>query len=358
MPDSLAIAHPAPRRAFDLTPEDSVPPSPSGESPNPTMVEGQMNGAPTPKRTRSFLNLTSSTLFGIFSPTSDGYGTGGEPATPWGTGARTPGVRRSAESDRPPVFPTKDRRTVNTINFRRKRDVRNFYLPLALRGLLLFTLGMAYGFLIAQLHDRSTVAPVKVANVNRQSWSYLIGWGVTGMLLGSLLPLLDTLWLSPPSPESHQRNLSNSASSEGETGPNTDLGAAWNPAVRSVGAFIGIAFAIRRLPWESTLQTSLTLALANPALWYLIDRTVTGITLSTAVGLVGTLLSSVTNPTVVPLPFSTAAISHESVGRWTWIASVIFCSSICFGNIGRRLALSENLHGGADEFYWSIGPSI
>lgn len=32
-------------------------------------------------------------------------------------------------------------------------------------------------------------------------------------------------------------------------------------------------------------------------------------------------------------------ISNESIGIGTWIASVLFCSSVCFGNIGRRLAL-------------------
>lgn len=32
-------------------------------------------------------------------------------------------------------------------------------------------------------------------------------------------------------------------------------------------------------------------------------------------------------------------ISNESIAVSTWIASVLFCSSVCFGNIGRRLAL-------------------
>lgn len=32
-------------------------------------------------------------------------------------------------------------------------------------------------------------------------------------------------------------------------------------------------------------------------------------------------------------------ISHEKIAVGTWIASVLFCSCVCFGNIGRRLAL-------------------
>ena len=64
------------------------------------------------------------------------------------------------------------------------------------------------------------------------------------------------------------------------------------------------------------------------------------------------------NPAIVPSPAASLVsgnagnssvektmydglISNESVGVWTWVASVLFCSSICFGNIGRKLALSR-----------------
>jgi hypothetical protein len=33
-------------------------------------------------------------------------------------------------------------------------------------------------------------------------------------------------------------------------------------------------------------------------------------------------------------------ISRESIEGGIWILSVLFCSCVCFGNIGRRLALS------------------
>ena len=134
----------------------------------------------------------------------------------------------------------------------------------------------------------------------------------------------------------------------------------------------------RKTPWQSTLQVSLTLALVNPVLWYLLDRSKPGFILSTIVGLIGTAILLGINPDVVPSPaphvtypslsssisraFSRTAYSHatgsitnnsalgpdgpfagltsnESIGVATWIASVLFCSSICFGNIGRKLAL-------------------
>lgn len=34
-------------------------------------------------------------------------------------------------------------------------------------------------------------------------------------------------------------------------------------------------------------------------------------------------------------------VSVESVGVSTWICSVLFCSCVCFGNIGRRLTWLE-----------------
>jgi Insulin-induced protein (INSIG) len=114
----------------------------------------------------------------------------------------------------------------------------------------------------------------------------------------------------------------------------------------------------RKLPWQSTLQVSLTLALVNPVLWYLVDRSKSGFILSTVVGIAGTFALLGINPNILPSPailphtvrFANISghemgldglISEESIGVWTWIASVLFCSCVCFGNIGRRLALSQ-----------------
>lgn len=117
-----------------------------------------------------------------------------------------------------------------------------------------------------------------------------------------------------------------------------------------------IFFLKRRLPWESTTQASLTLALANPVLWYLIDRTSTGFLLSTFVGVTG--MSAVLGLKPELIPASTgpsvgssllngtgwentlgAGVTQESIAVRTWVASVIFCACVCFGNIGRQLAI-------------------
>lgn len=157
-------------------------------------------------------------------------------------------------------------------------------------------------------------------------------------------------------------------------GSRDELGWDWETVVRGIGAFIGIAFAIvrshfqssgleisltrlqRRLPWQSTLQVSLTLAFLNPVLWYLIDRSKPGFCLSSFIGIIGTAVVLGVSPDLVPTPTALSQvsqsvsfdhpipeglISNESIGAWTWMASVLFCSTLCFGNIGRKLALGH-----------------
>lgn len=119
----------------------------------------------------------------------------------------------------------------------------------------------------------------------------------------------------------------------------------------------------RKLPWVSTLQVSTALALANPFLWYLVDGTKPGLLLSAAVGVAGSLLLLGVSPDVMPAPslpsplggaWGGNASEVEGAGAvWEgrgpstvetgiWMVSVLFCSCVCFGNVGRRLALSRD----------------
>jgi hypothetical protein len=254
------ILRPIPRRMFELTPastESSVPTSPAPESTNPDWLEVKSDKSYTPSKTRSILNLTSSTLLGIYSPT--GYEASREEATtPWGTGAQTPSHRQSVDDSRPPL-PSVNWDTPHprpNLVYRRG-GFRNYYLPLFLRGALLFVFGMAYGTIITHLHDDQELAPVKVEGFNRHSWSYLVVWGLSGMAMGSLLPWVDYVWENqfeskPQVPVQDRRRRASSSGSdtnedERSSGRfNNGLGADWNPVVRSVGAFVGIAFAIVR----------------------------------------------------------------------------------------------------------------
>ncbi|KAK3069025.1 hypothetical protein LTR53_012961 [Teratosphaeriaceae sp. CCFEE 6253] len=365
---------PRPRgRAFDIASTPSTIPS-TPTAGDHLAPNNSMDGSSTPARTRSILNLTSSTLFGIYQPT--GYGADREEAsTPWGTGAQTPidsptasfDFTRSSfpnlKQDRSASSPVKHRRkstmTTPHVHHQPRRGFKRYLLPLAGRLATMFAIGVAYGLLISHLHDTREIAPVKLEGINRQGWPYLSSWGLAGVLLGEALPWLDKLWAADDEeaieePEERRRSVHRSGD--------------WLDAVRAVGAFVGVAFAIRKLSWQSTMQLSLTLALANPALWYLLDRSPAGFVLSSLVSLGGTVVLLGINPAWVPSPPQEQAVggrlggesgngtssgmasealvlgvfSQESVGVAAWIASVIFVSAICFGNIGRRLVPKDN----------------
>lgn len=109
----------------------------------------------------------------------------------------------------------------------------------------------------------------------------------------------------------------------------------------------------------------MALALANPFLWYLVDRTKPGFLLSAAVGLAGSILLMGINPDVMPAPSLPSPLGGAWPGNASdagdvdaaarggvprggtvetgiWMVSVLFCSCVCFGNVGRRLALSRD----------------
>lgn len=121
----------------------------------------------------------------------------------------------------------------------------------------------------------------------------------------------------------------------------------------------------RKVPWASTMQVSLTLAMVNPFLWYLIDRSKPGFLLSAAAGLAAVVLTGL-KPEIMPTPagYSSAYLRHNHTGQrdggalmlgglatqrtietGLWALSVLFCSCVCFGNIGRRLALNRSAAG-------------
>jgi hypothetical protein len=316
-------------------------------------------------RSRSSLNLYSSTLSGIYA--DDDGTTPSLPSTPWeaetafswgrqtDSGVAGSFVTSPTNPRGPPAWlsmieDSKNGVSVEALEAKLRRTVaqrqpERMQKPPKLQEskketstgrvvagqIVLFGFGLGYGGLIDRF-DSSTA---------HMSALYILSWGIAGVILGNALPWIDSLF------ERHYLKTSLSQVN-------------WHNLVRSLGAFVGIVFAIRRLPWETTLQLSLTLALTNPLLWYLLDRTAAGFILSATVSFCGTLAALLTNPAFIPVPTphnlsssldymysSNNASSHErfpqemarseSIGTATWIGSVLFCSCVCFGNIGRVL---------------------
>ncbi|KAK5943349.1 hypothetical protein PMZ80_004356 [Knufia obscura] len=337
-----------------------MPPSPAGETQNPDLLlSNRSDRSPPPSRTRSILNLTSSTLLGIYSGATDG-GRAEELNTPWGTGTQTPAERPSMDADRlqirealqVPSFPFKGDSTKRpSMHKARRTGFRQYYAPLVAQTVMLFGFGMGFGSLITHLHKTQQITTMPVPTSSANSQYYQIAWGIMGVVLGNVLPQIDTFFddeeaianglAAKPQQYQHIRSLS-SASQSGKERPSladSGLGPMWHSAVRSAGAFVGIAFALRRVPWQSTLQVSLTLAVANPVLWYLIDRSKPGLASSLLVSIGGTFMSLLINPQFVPVPEIYHEQASERVGVFLWLASIFFCTSLCFGAIGRRLQL-------------------
>ncbi|KAI9683345.1 MAG: hypothetical protein M1829_005415 [Trizodia sp. TS-e1964] len=267
------ILRPLPRRTFAITPasnESSRPQSPTPDtmpsSPNPCLLDPRYGLDNTPSRTGSIMNLTSSTLYGIYSPTTDTERE--DPPTPWGTSSLELN-RRMTEGEQPAMPQWERPRTPLRVPLH-PTDFRSWALPLVSRTILLFAFGVAYGVIITHLHDNRHVVPVRLEleGVDRYNLVYLIFWGVAGVGLGSLLPLVDSIWEETANSNGLSKNSAEGLHHGGaiklEDSPSTmasqsgsGLGADWNPVVRGVGAFVGIAFAI---------VAKITLAINTPSL--------------------------------------------------------------------------------------------
>ena len=180
MADNSPILRPIPRRTFDMTAMTTntssprTPPSPTSEGNDPAQSEQQGTPKETAvSRTRSVLNLTSSTLFGIYAPSE-------ESSTPWGNGAQTPSWRGSLDDRRPPIIGAYVTPALQESHPRHHLVPRDTFISLLLRTVILFVLGIAYGVIIIHLHDDNRLAPVKVEGIERYSSSceanFFHGW--------------------------------------------------------------------------------------------------------------------------------------------------------------------------------------
>jgi hypothetical protein len=111
---------------------------------------------------------------------------------------------------------------------------RGVVLPQALSSALLFGFGIVYGVITVHLHDNHWITPVKLENIHYyDSWQYLGFWGMAGIALGNILPWLDSL---------RDSELAEDDSKEDDDDANRTP--SWVAVARSVGAFVGIAFAM------------------------------------------------------------------------------------------------------------------
>lgn len=256
---SPPILRPRPRRPFELTPMSSTAGnSPDGRDTPENQSPGADESGLPPSRTRSFLNLTTSTLFGIYSPAD--YAPDRD-ETPWGTGAQTPidskGMNMAdidGNVDDALMMRSKKRRgsmleaSTRRVQRPKKKTFMNWFLPMVGKNAVLGLAGIAYGQLIAHLHDRNTLVPVQVEGMPSESWAYIAYWCFSGVALGQALPWVDSIWMSDGSGETEAdreyRTSGNLRSAQDTHTRSQNWTPGWNEVVRFIGAAVGIVFAI------------------------------------------------------------------------------------------------------------------
>jgi hypothetical protein len=216
--------------------------------------DGDSEGGPPP-RNKSLMNLTKSTLFGIYDEDDSTPVEQSVPESPWGTGAETPGTRHPRATrwdsgmDSPALGLTMQPRQKKASGKTRtprspssghvsrpeRKGIWKYTVSLA-KLVALFIFGVTYGVIVSQLHDTRELAAVRVEGVDRGNWVYLASWGLVGLVLGSCLPYVELTWGGQTARGGDEEG----APEETET----SFSEQWNDIVRSVGAFLAIAFAI------------------------------------------------------------------------------------------------------------------
>ena len=123
--------------------------------------------------------------------------------------------------------------------------------------------------MVTYLDDNETLTPVRLEIIHQHTWQYLVFWGLSGVAMGNMLPWFDVLFEAPAAVnwawdqkqlgmngteldrrreslrrESLRRDSVRRDSVVDSVNREKEVETVWLPAVRGIGVFIGIAFAI------------------------------------------------------------------------------------------------------------------
>lgn len=257
--DGPRLIRPIPRRPFDVNLTTPTPPDDSpSESPAPPDFSGLRHLQATPEpailsRPPSYMNLTSSALYGIYSQSASAsrdrnFADRDELDTPWGMGAQTP-IKRPSIDDATYELLRDRSHLVRRRSSLRPVEAHSPYKPgpstssSVLRGLLLFTLGVGYGVLVTtRFHYGQGKLTALTDGIIRPAynWVHLGFWGLAGVGLGGLLPWFDRVW-----EEAFGEDEDSAAVEKDDCSAKDDqIGTDWALVMRAIGAFVGIVFAI------------------------------------------------------------------------------------------------------------------
>jgi hypothetical protein len=197
--------------------------------------------------------MTSGTLFGIYDEVESSAASMVE--TPWGTGAESPahtgmgyhawdsgvgspdaGMSMKTQARKgTQLRKSEDKRKAQSPRRQRHGAMKHLVLGGKLAALFLF--GVIYGLIVSHLHDTKHLSAVHMDGMDRENWIYITSWGFFGVALGSLLPYVDLAWSGHGVKDQTEEQ-------ESEKDGQSPMSEQINDVVRSVAAFVGIAFAI------------------------------------------------------------------------------------------------------------------
>lgn len=258
------LIRPVPRRPFNV---NLTTPTPPDDSPSETPGAPDfsnirfLQATPEPmtlSRPQSYLNLTSSALYGIYSQSASAardrnFADRDDSDTPWGTGAHTPIKRPSIDEATYELLRDRSHLVRRRSSFRPGETPSPFEpgpssSSLALRGLLLFALGVGYGALVTtRFHGGQDKLTSLAEGIVRPAynWAHLAFWGMAGVGLGGLLPWFDRVWEESFGDDQDDAVIEK----DGRSAKNDEVGTDWALVMRAIGAFVGIVFAIVSLPF-------------------------------------------------------------------------------------------------------------
>ncbi|KAH3683170.1 hypothetical protein WICPIJ_005867 [Wickerhamomyces pijperi] len=194
---------------------------------------------------------------------------------------------------------------------------------------ILGNLGVLFNKLGGQIHDNHILyknLASKPLQISAQLINFLnipeyYIFAIQGIVFGSLLPLLDyTVFSRYANSKMKSKKLKEIKST--------------SSIIRSLAAFLGVAFAFRKIEWTSSIQASFAWTLLNPCLWLLLDGSFSGLATSLISAIVAVLISVAFD--VEPLPTDWFQ-DTELLAVNLWLANFFFFGLLIFGKIGRSL---------------------
>ncbi|KAJ3227425.1 Insulin-induced protein 1 protein [Clydaea vesicula] len=199
---------------------------------------------------------------------------------------------------------------ISILNSKVEDETKFYLIDFLSKQSLLFGLGVLFSIIITTLLNQHNISRTINKN-NEQLWLPIV-CGFSASFVGSIFPFFD-----------HYFGISNFKSD-------------WSGVIRCCGGFFGVNYAASKLPWTSSVQVSITLALLGIGLWFLFDRTIHGFILSLVFSTVGTWVGF-----FLAYNGTYTYTKADFFGVRSWLPAILYCGCVCFGAIGRQLENSD-----------------